>query len=175
MQTLGADYNDEEYASFMAVWRYSGHLMGIPNTILFREGADALELYDIGHMCEPLTEEESIGMAHSLINSAPLIAGVTTPEDRRKLTKYVFRLSRGLIGKTVADELQFPPVSSFAAVPWWRLQEVYAQVMSKLVPGRDQEYNLNRFTGLLETSVFDEAGISYRLPDHVYAEESSKW
>ena len=149
--------------------------MGIPNTILFREGADALELYDIGHMCEPLTEEESIGMAHSLINSAPLIAGVTTPEDRRKLTKYVFRLSRGLIGKTVADELQFPPVSSFAAVPWWRLQEVYAQVMSKLVPGRDQEYNLNRFTGLLETSVFDEAGISYRLPDHVYAEESSKW
>ena len=175
MQTLGADYNDEEYASFMAVWRYSGHLMGIPNTILFREGADALELYDIGHMCEPLTEEESIGMAHSLINPAPLVAGVTTPEDRRKLTKYVFRLSRGLIGKTVADELQFPPVSSFAAVPWWRLQEVYGQVMSKLVPGRDQEYNLNRFTGLLETSVFDEAGISYRLPDHVYAEESSKW
>ena len=66
-------------------------------------------------------------------------------------------------------------MSSFAAVPWWRLQEVYAQLMSKLVPGRDQEYNLNRFTGLLETSVFDEAGISYRLPDHVYAEESSKW
>ena len=39
----------------------------------------------------------------------------------------------------------------------------------------DLIFNLNRFTGLFETSVFDEAGISYKLPDHVYAEESSKW
>ena len=30
MKTLGATYNDEEYASFMAIWRYSGKLMGIP-------------------------------------------------------------------------------------------------------------------------------------------------
>ena len=33
MKTLGAKYDDEEYASFMAVWRYSGYLMGIPETI----------------------------------------------------------------------------------------------------------------------------------------------
>ena len=50
MKTLGAKYDDEEYASFMAVWRYSGYLMGIPETILFHEADDALELYDIGHM-----------------------------------------------------------------------------------------------------------------------------
>ena len=35
MKTLGAKYNSEEYDSFMAVWRYSGHIMGIPHTILF--------------------------------------------------------------------------------------------------------------------------------------------
>ncbi len=175
MKTLGADYNDEEYASFMAVWRYSGYLMGIPDTILYREGADALELYEIGGMCEPDTEIESIEMAHALVNSAPLIAGVTAPDERRKLASYVFRLSRGLVGKTTADKLRYPKVSSFGAVPWWWLQERYAQILAKLVPGRDQEYNLNRFTGLIETAVYDEAGISYRLPDHVYAEESSKW
>ena len=39
----------------------------------------------------------------------------------------------------------------------------------------DLIFNLTRFKGLFETSVFDEAGISYSLPDHVYAEESSKW
>ena len=32
MKTIGANYNDEEYRSFMAVWRYSGYLMGIPET-----------------------------------------------------------------------------------------------------------------------------------------------
>ena len=37
MKTLGAGYNAEEYASFMTVWRYTGHLMGIPETILFRD------------------------------------------------------------------------------------------------------------------------------------------
>ena len=63
MKTLGAKYDDEEYASFMAVWRYSGYLMGIPETILFHEADDALELYDIGHMCEPDCPMESVVMA----------------------------------------------------------------------------------------------------------------
>ena len=53
MKTLGADYNDEEYNSFMAVWRCSGYLMGIPETILFRDADEALKLYDVGQMCEP--------------------------------------------------------------------------------------------------------------------------
>ena len=53
MKMLGATYNDAEYASFMAVWRYSGYLMGIPETILFQDADEALKLYDIGHMCEP--------------------------------------------------------------------------------------------------------------------------
>ena len=77
MKTLGAVYDDEERASFMAVWRYTGLLMGIPETILFRDEEEALKLYDIGLICEPDAPIESIVMAHSLINSAPLIAGMT--------------------------------------------------------------------------------------------------
>ena len=64
MKTLGAEYNDEEYASFMAVWRYSGYLMGIPQTILFRDAEEALKLYDVGLICEPSSEIESVVMAH---------------------------------------------------------------------------------------------------------------
>ncbi len=85
MKTLGAKYNDEEYASFMAVWRYSGHLMGIPKSILFQDADEALELYDIGHICEPESPIESVVMAHALVNSAPLIAGMTDPEARQSL------------------------------------------------------------------------------------------
>ena len=105
MKTLGAKYDDEEYASFMAVWRYSGYLMGIPETILFHEADDALELYDIGHMCEPDCPMESIVMAHALINSALLIAGITDADGRRKLARYVYRIARSLIGKETADSL----------------------------------------------------------------------
>ena len=175
MKTLGADYNDEEYNSFMAVWRYSGYLMGIPETILFRDADEALKLYDVGQMCEPDSPIESVVMAHSLVNSAPLIAGMTNPEDRRRLAKYVYRIARSLIGREAAESLMFPPLSSFGVVGWFRLQQRYGHILSKLSPGRRQDSNFARFTGLLETSLFDEEGIRYTLPDHVYAEESAKW
>ena len=175
MKTLGARYTDEEYASFMSVWRYAGWLMGIPETILFRDGAEALELYDIGLMCEPRSETESVVMAHSLINSAPVVAGVTDPEERRALAKYVYRLTRGLIGKELADSLDFPSGSSIGVVANFRATEIFDRLMDSLFPKRASRSSFNRFSGLLETSVFDEGGISYRLPDHVYAEQSSRW
>ena len=159
----------------MAVWRYSGHLMGIPETILFHNADDALELHHIGHMCEPDCPIESIVMAHALVNSAPLIAGMTDPADRRTLAQYVYRISRGLIGKETADSLMYPPLSSFGAVWWFKMQQRYDDILGKLLPGRRQDSNYARFTELLETSLFDEEGIRYTLPDHVYAEESAKW
>ena len=175
MKTLGAKYDDEEYASFMAVWRYSGYLMGIPETILFHEADDALELYDIGHMCEPDCPMESVSMAHSLINSAPLIAGITDPVGRQKLARYVYSISRGLIGNEAADALQYPPLSSLGAVWWFKMQQRYGDILGKLLPGRRDDSNYTQFTSLLDTSLFDEEGIRYTLPDHVYAEESRKW
>ena len=175
MKTLGAVYNDEERASFMAVWRYSGYLMGIPETILFQDEEEALRLYDIGLICEPDSPIESVVMAHSLINSAPLIAGMTSPEERRKLAKYVFKISRGLIGRDCAEELMYPGYSSFGAVGWFRFQQRYGSIVGKLFRGRARSGNYTRFTSLLHASAYDDRGISYRLPSHVYSEESKKW
>ena len=175
MKTLGVKYNDEEYASFMAVWRYTGYLMGIPESVLFHDADEALELYDIGHMCEPDAPIESVVMAHALVNSAPLIAGKTEPADRQHLAQYVYRVSSGLIGKQQADALMYPSVSSFGAIWWFKIQQRYGGIIRKLLPGRNESSNYTRFTALLETSTFDEDGIKYNLPDHVYAEESDQW
>ena len=175
MKTLGAVYNDEERASFMAVWRYSGYLMGIPETILFQDEEEALRLYDIGLMCEPDSPIESVVMAHSLINSAPLIAGMTSPEERQKLAKYVYKISRGLIGRDCAEELMYPAYSSFGAVGWFKFQQRYGSILGKLFRGRARSDNYTRFTSLLHASAYDDTGISYRLPSHVYSEESKNW
>ena len=172
MKTLGATYNKEEYDSFMAVWRYSGHIMGIPQTILFQDADEALKLWKIALTCEPDSPIESIVMAHALVNSAPLIAGATEPQARRSLARYVYRLSRGLIGKEFADSLMYPPISPFGAVWWFRTQQRYGHVLNKLLPGRREDSNFSKFTSLLSTSLFDEEGIRYTLPDRVYAEES---
>ena len=114
-------------------------------------------------------------MAHSLVNSAPLIAGVTDPEERRNLARYVYRVSRGLIGKETADALMYPRFSSFGVVQWFKMQQRYDYILSRLFPGMAKTSNFNRFTGLLDASLFDEEGIRYELPDHVYAEESRQW
>ena len=175
MKTLGARYSREEYDSFMNVWRYTGHLMGIPGSVLFKDAEDALRIHKVGYACEPNPSENSIVMAHSLINSAPLIAGAEDPRERRKLARYVYRVSRELIGNEVADNLNFPKNRAFGTVGRFRWKTVLDRWLNRLIPGRRQRSSFNRFGYLLAASAFDDAGISYSLPDHVYAEESSEW
>ena len=172
MKTLGARYTDEEYRSFMHVWRYSGHLMGIPETILFGDAQAALKLYDMGRRCEPEPGMESVAMAHSLINSAPLFAGVANPEERRELARYVYRLSRALIGKRTADSLAYPRLPVFGVVGWFRARQRLDAAAERLIPGHKDRASLKRFGNLLAGSTFDSEGISYRMPDHVYAERT---
>ena len=174
-KTLGAVYTDEEYASFMQVWRYAGHLMAIPETILFRDAKEALNLYDVGFVCEPRSEMESIVMANSLVNSSPLVAGISEPKERAKTADIVYRLSRDLMGDELADSLNFPPMHSFGVVSLVRTKERVGQLLEKVIPGRARHNQFDRFANLLESSLYDDAGISYRLPDHVYSEESSHW
>lgn len=175
LESLGAVFDDEERASFMAVWRYSGYLMGIPESILFQGEEDALRLFEIGKMCEPPPDVESIVMANSLIQSAPLVIGIEDSSARQNLVKYVYSVSRALIGNELADELNYPKSTTFGVLAWFRLQERYHSILDRIFRGRAQGSNFSRFTSLLEASMFDEAGVSYRLPDHLYAERSGRW
>ncbi len=175
MKSLGADYSEPERDDFMAVWRYSGHLMGIPGTILYRDFHDALELFRIGRLCEPAPGLESVALANALVNSAPVVAGITDPEARRKLAKYIFVVSRALIGQEVADQLNYPPSRTFGVLAWFRMQRRYHSFMRRRFPKLTRQTSFTAFNTLLEVSALQELGIDYRLPDHVYAEESRKW
>ncbi len=145
MKSLGASYDDSERDGFMAVWRYSGHLMGIPETILYRDYHDALELFRIGGLCEPDPGEESVALANSMI------------------------------GKPMADQLQYPPNRTFGVLPWFRFQRHYHQFLRKRLPRLTRESNFAAFNTLLDVSALQDLDIDYKLPDHVYAEESRWW
>ena len=181
MKRLGASYTKEEAASFMAVWRYVGWLMGIPETILIRDESEALRLFEIGGMCEPEPGMESISMANSLVNSAPLLAEMTDPEVRRHFSKYIYGVSRAVIGDELADQLRYPKTSTLGVLAWFRIQQRYERLMRnpalRKLPllSRIDRRMYDQFSNLLTVSAFDDAGISYAVPDHVYNEESSKW
>ncbi len=180
MRSLGARYTEEEARSFMQIWRYSGHLMGIPDSILYEDEESALELFRIGLLCEPAPSIESVVLANSLVNSAPLVAGITSSEERRNLSGYVYHVSRALIGKELAHQLNYPPeparfATSFGVLAWFRVNEKYEALMHRLFPSRARDSDFANFSQLFDVTNYDEEGISYRLPTHVYAEESKRW
>ena len=64
---------------------------------------------------------------------------------------------------------------------WFRIQQRYERLMRnstlRRLPllSRIDRAMYDQFAGLIQVSAFDEAGISYAVPDHVYNEQSSKW
>ena len=176
LHRLGVRFTDDESKSFMDMWRYSGYLMGVPEDILYDTRENANEVLRIGRLCEPVPGSESVIMANALINSAPVVADVSDPTARRGLVKYIYRVSRAMIGKEMADQLNFPPSSNFGVLAFFRWQSRYYHLMNKLFPNRpNPDSDFNSFTQLLGVSAFDDAGISYRMPDHVYDERSRGW
>ena len=175
MKSLGSRYSVEERDSFMAVWRYTAYLMGIPETILFQDFDDAEEMFDVARICEPPPSLDSVAMAHALINSAPLVMGKLDPEERQNFAKNVFMVSRAMIGNSLADSLNFPKGRAFGVLSLFRMYRRLQSVAPKLIPSGSMPSSFMSFKNLLDISALDEIGISYRLPDHVYAEESTDW
>ena len=105
---LGGRFTAEEHASILSVWRYTGYLMGIPETVLYTDGASAGRIYRIGFMCEPGPDADSTAMANALINSIPGVANITDPEEKKKVLALAYRLSRAILGNALADQYQYP-------------------------------------------------------------------
>ena len=173
MKALGASFDEDERKAFMQVWRYSGYLMGIPESILYQDEDDALELFAIGRVCEPPVSMESIAMAWSLINSAPLLSGTVDSEERKKLAELISRVSRVLIGDELADDLSLPKASQTITMMQFKLFNLIEKTSSIFDRmNLEKRYDIAK---ILQLSHYGTQGISYRLPDHYYDEESSEW
>ena len=167
---VGARFSQEERESVLAVWRYAGYLMGIPETILYTTAAEAEEIYKISYLCEPPPDSASITVANGLIQAIPSVAGVTEPAEVKKLTELAYRLSRALIGNELAVRFEFPRDSNIGTLFYFRMK----QRLQRVLRGR-QSVRSDNFTQLLQISVFDEHGLSYKMPDHVKHSKSSPW
>ena len=174
---LGARVDDAERASFMHVWRCSSWLMGVPDALLFRDETDAHELLRVGLDCEPAVGPESIVMAHSFINSVPHIIGLEGKDRQRRMTGFLFRLSRRMIGGRLADELKLPGKVSTGAIALVRLRRRCQKLRGKLPILGGQDLDAANLVDLLERSRLDdgEKGFSYRLPEAARSELAGRW
>ena len=170
---VGTNFSIEEQESVLAVWRYAGYLMGIPETILYTDGADAERKHDIAYMCEPPPGADSVAMANSLIKAIAPVAGVTDPKEQEDLTDLAYRLSTALIGQELAGHFQYPRHSRLSTMLTLYSFRVKQRLLRFL--HSKQLVKSQNFSQLLQISVYDEGGISYRMPDRVKASESGKW
>ena len=172
---LGVRFSAEESHSFMLVWRYAMHIMGIPDALLPSNESHALKIYEIGSVCEPPPDFESIIMANSLINAAPQVLGVSDDSEKKELLQLAYTVSRALIGNKMADQLKYPKYKHRTLLLGAWAQTRLNYVIDRLFRGRSHQRRFNHFVYMMSAAAYDEAGISYRLPDHVYAERSENW
>ena len=170
---VGTSFSIEEQESVLAVWRYAGYLMGIPETILYTDGADAERKYNIAYMCEPPPSADSVEMANTLIQAIAPVAGVTDPKEQEDLTDLAYRLSTALIGKELANQFKYPNHSRLSTT--LTLYSFRAKQRLLRFLNSKQIVKSQNFSQLLKISVYDEGGISYRMPDQVKSSKSSKW
>ena len=167
---VGARFDQEQKESVLTVWRYAGYLMGIPETILYTNGAETEEMYKVGYLCEPVPDADSIAVANGLIQAIPSVADVTDPDERKRLTDLAYRLSRALIGNRLANRFQFPAMSTMGTLFMYRMkQRILRQLRG------DQLVRQTNFSQLLQIAVYDQHGLSYNMPDHVKHSMSNSW
>ena len=169
-QMVGARFSEEEKESVLSVWRYSGYLMGIPETILYTTGAEAKEIYDIAYLCEPPPDADSIAVANGLIRAIPAVAKETDPAEIQSITNLAYRLSRALIGNELANRFEYPRTPVIGTLFLFRTK----QRIQRALKGQELVRSGN-FSQLLQISAYDDYGLTYELPDHEKHSRSSPW
>jgi hypothetical protein len=169
-ELVGAKFDQKERESVLAVWRYSGYLMGIPETILYTTGAEAKEIYKIAYMCEPAPDADSIAVANGLIQAIPRVVDVTDPAEIQSVTNLAYRLSRALIGNRLANRFEYPKTPVFGTLFLFRTKQ---RILRMLKGG--QMVRSGNFSQLLQISAYDDYGLTYELPDHEKHSMSNPW
>ena len=172
---LGGDFTQEEREAYVHVWRYTGIVMGIPEAIMFHDQASAHRAFRIAAMCEPPPDDDAIIMANSIINSAPILLGVTETQERREMATFIYQVSRELIGNELADSFRFPKSRFIRQIPLLFLRNKAEQIAAKLLPPLAANRSMKRFNALLDASDLGEAAHSYALPTTLHDEDSRDW
>ena len=169
---LGARFSEEERKGVMDVWRYSGYLMGIPETVLYASEEEAQRMHELAVLCEPTPGVESRELANALIQSIPAVAKIDDEAEKKKIVKLAYRLSRALIGNDLANAFGYPKRR-----PWHVGTLALFRTKQRLQRrwSGAEALRATNLTQLLQMSVYDEGGLSYRMPDHVKAEKQNPW
>jgi len=63
-ESVDTEFSPDAHASVMDIRHHSGYITGVPQAMLFTNGAEARKVIEIGNMCEPPTNRDCTTMAN---------------------------------------------------------------------------------------------------------------
>ena len=124
---------------------------------------------------EPEADEDSIIMANSIVNSAPIVLEIAEAGARRSMAAYMYQVSRELIGNDLADGLRYPPSRLIGELPFLRLRNFGNRMLRRAVPCIAARRSRVRFSQMFAVADLGQFEHSFSLPTSVFDEESREW
>ena len=109
LKRLGFRISREEAQAYLALWRYSGYLIGVDAELLPRTEAEAEALLDLTLRVQRKPDRDSRALVRALLDAPVTVARSPKSEAQgRRLRSVYAGVMRTFLGKEMADELRIP-------------------------------------------------------------------
>ena len=92
-------------------------------------------------------------------------------KERKPLLKLALSVSRALIGNERANHLKYPKYCTWGLLEAVRLRTRFDTIENAMLKKHRQMTRFTHFKYLMNASIYDKGGISFRLPDHVHSKD----
>lgn len=133
LQKLGNTFSVEEEQGIFHLWKYIGYLLGIPEDLLPNDKKQATEYFYLWTSVQPPSDEDSVLLAHSLLNESLENPILKFKFQRRNLRYLHICCTWFLLDDEVCKRLQIPDVSNKRGFPNTKrfFNKVYTAMVSR--------------------------------------------
>ena len=157
MRDAGLHYSQEERDDIQQLWRYVGHLLGVPDPLLAVTEAEALQICALKDLTDTPADDDSRALVRALIEHGTppdlLMPGPLATVLGPAIAPVLYGFTRHWAGDRVADELGLPDTPLKYLVPLARPAVRAAEQIRRLGlrdDARIAERTLRTFHGVLE-------------------------
>jgi len=133
LHKLGNTFSEEEEKGLFHLWKYVGYLLGIPEELLPNDRKQATEFFYLWTSIQPSSDQDSVLLAHSLLNES-LENPILKFSFQRKNLRYLHICCTWyLLDDEVCRRLQIPEVPFRNGFPSVKklLNKMYDQAVSR--------------------------------------------
>ncbi|WP_294219830.1 oxygenase MpaB family protein [uncultured Chryseobacterium sp.] len=133
LHKLGNTISEEEEKGLFHLWKYVGYLLGIPENLLPNDKKQATEYFYLWTSIQPPADDDSVLLAHSLLNESMENPALKYKFQRRNLRYLHICCTWFLLDNEVCRRLRIPEVANRKAFPLVKraLNKIYDRLVSR--------------------------------------------